>query len=552
MPGMSSLGTVGVDAAGLYRMGGEGQAGGSLAVPADGSMCVRLVVESGGIVRGLRAARRRPRAPRLRRPPPWPAARLSGCGRRPSGIGDDASARSWRASFASGDDAPAARRARRRDMPPWPRPRGRPAGRHRRGPSAGPRRVRPPSPRGRPGRVLVRAAARARNAGWPRRTCPATSAVRPASSSRAGLRKIARARLLRHVVLPQAERHRSGSGHDRGRGSRPERRVDAAPAAGSMSWPWPRPVRRPIEQRRCGRWRLVGIGRPGRRARHPGEDRVDRARRVGHRSRGKATRLARAAESRRRLGCDQQRDRVLLVPTQRDRGRLAGTGQVARPPADLGQVDQPGRVEPTQPGQRLELGAGEGQRAEPQVGVGQDQFDAPAGWPCRDGSGSRSCRQPEAGLEPAQVAGRRDGRETQDVVAEQLSGQTLDGRRIDRLRPPRAPRRVSAHGRAAPPARRSRTRRGGCRPCAVRGRRPDSAWPSRAPSPGRARRATGRARRGSPRGRPAARPDRPLPRPPAPRRRRSRRARTTRHRRGRAPRERTGTAGCSCRRRGRR
>ena len=76
---------------------------------------------------------------------------------------------------------------------------------------------------------------------------------------------------------------------------------------------------------------------------------------------------------------------MLLVPTQRDRGRLAGTGQVARPPADLGQVDQPGRVEPTQPGQRLQLGAGEGQRAEPQVGVGQHQLDAPAG--CRVGTG---------------------------------------------------------------------------------------------------------------------------------------------------------------------
>ena len=34
---MSSLGTVGVDAAVLYRMGGEGQAGASVAVPADGS-----------------------------------------------------------------------------------------------------------------------------------------------------------------------------------------------------------------------------------------------------------------------------------------------------------------------------------------------------------------------------------------------------------------------------------------------------------------------------------------------------------------------------------
>ena len=39
----------------------------------------------------------------------------------------------------------------------------------------------------------------------------------------------------------------------------------------------------------------------------------------------------------------------------------------------------------------------------------------------------------EGGLEPAQVARGRDGRQAQDVVAEQLPGESLDGRGVDRL-----------------------------------------------------------------------------------------------------------------------
>ena len=77
------------------------------------------------------------------------------------------------------------------------------------------------------------------------------------------------------VVVPQPERHRPAR-HGRGRRGR-RAAVAARQRAARRRLAWPR-LGRAIEERRCGRWRLVGIGRPDRRARHPGEDRVDRAR----------------------------------------------------------------------------------------------------------------------------------------------------------------------------------------------------------------------------------------------------------------------------------
>ena len=61
------------------------------------------------------------------------------------------------------------------------------------------------------------------------------------------------------------------------------------------------------------------------------------------------------------------------------RGRLAGAGQVAGPPAHLGEVDQAVVVQGVAAGQRLELGAGQGQRAEAQVQAGQPQVDGSVG-----------------------------------------------------------------------------------------------------------------------------------------------------------------------------
>ena len=96
----------------------------------------------------------------------------------------------------------------------------------------------------------------------------------------------------------------------------------------------------------------------------------------------------------------------------------------------------------------------------------------------------RSCRQPQAGLEAAQVAGRRDDRQPQASSRKSSSARPLDGAAHRPRRPPPAPRRGRGRDRAAPPARRSTTRRGGCRPSAARGRPRGSASPSRAPSSG--------------------------------------------------------------------
>ena len=91
------------------------------------------------------------------------------------------------------------------------------------------------------------------------------------------------------------------------------------------------------------------------------------------------------------------------------RGGLAGPGQVAGPPAGLGEVADPLVVEAVAAGQRLELGPGEPQRAEPEMDAGQDEVGAAlvgVGRGRRPTYGRASRRQPQAALEPPQVAAR--------------------------------------------------------------------------------------------------------------------------------------------------
>ena len=177
-----------------------------------------------------------------------------------------------------------------------------------------------------------------------------------------------------------------------------------------------------------------------------------------------------------------------------ERGRRLGRDRPGRPRAPRRHGARPQRPRPRRQGRRSASGPRRGRRGptcracpsrpasrarsgrEPASRVGGARGRGPARR-CGRASGSdrgrawRSCRQPEPGLEPAQVASRGDGGQTQDVVAEELR-RRVAGR--PRRRPPgprRAPRRASGRGRGAPPGRRSTRRRGGCRPCAARGRR---------------------------------------------------------------------------------
>jgi hypothetical protein len=131
-----------------------------------------------------------------------------------------------------------------------------------------------------------------------------------------------------------------------------------------------------MEQGRGRRRRFGGVRMPDRRARHPREDAVDAAVGAGHGQAGETSRLAGTPVRRGGLRRDDQRDRFLRIGVERGHRGLAGTRQVARPPADLGEVDEAGPVERTQTRERLELGARERQRTEPQVCPGQRQVDA--------------------------------------------------------------------------------------------------------------------------------------------------------------------------------
>ena len=188
--------------------------------------------------------------------------------------------------------------------------------------------------------------------------------------------QVGRPRVDRLVVVPEAECHRAGrlpsggggrsSGSRRRLGRRGLLRLDRLPD-----------LRSTIEQRRRRGWRFIGIGRPHARPRHAGEDGVDGAAGHRHRALRVAARLAGSTDRRRRLGSDDQRDRVVDVAAQGGGRGLARPGQVACPPADLGQVDQALIVEGPERCHGLELDPGERQRTEPQVGMGQQELGRP-------------------------------------------------------------------------------------------------------------------------------------------------------------------------------
>ena len=165
--------------------------------------------------------------------------------------------------------------------------------------------------------------------------------------------------------------------------------------------------------------------------------------------------------------------------TQHGRSGLAGTGDVARPPAGLGEIHEAVVIEGVAPGQRLELGARERERPETQVHVGQDELRGPLGRPehgaglgprrrargrrrsgakpsarrssspddrlvrrradrraavrvagrSRSSMGPPSSRQPQVPLQPAQVAGRRDHGHPQRHRPSTRSPATPDDRR---------------------------------------------------------------------------------------------------------------------------
>ena len=99
----------------------------------------------------------------------------------------------------------------------------------------------------------------------------------------------------------------------------------------------------------------------------PGEQRVDRA--VGdlHRLIREAPGFGRAAACRRRLRRDDKGEERTVLVVEGGHRRFPGTGDVARPPARLGEIDQPVVVERVPAGQRLELGPCQGQGPEPEV-----------------------------------------------------------------------------------------------------------------------------------------------------------------------------------------
>ena len=143
------------------------------------------------------------------------------------------------------------------------------------------------------------------------------------------------------------------------------------PSTGLVARGSPRPARAPA---RPGAGRSAKACRPARglagstarrAARHPGEEGVERPS-PGHRPGGEPPGLARTpgdAARRRSRGTD--------APTASSgRGRLSGAGQLAGPPARLGEVQEALVVEASDP-ERLELGPGQGKRARSAGGGGR-------------------------------------------------------------------------------------------------------------------------------------------------------------------------------------
>ena len=144
--------------------------------------------------------------------------------------------------------------------------------------------------------------------------------------------------------------------------------------------PLPPPAGRPGGSAGPTRHANMAVGgraaaRPDRRARPPHGACRRRHRRSSHRPgqgpRSRACGRRSAGRAGPTLGGDHECHERTLAVLQRGLGRFAGTGQVAGPPAHLGEIDQSVLVQRIDARQGLELGTGQGQRAEAQVDTGQ-------------------------------------------------------------------------------------------------------------------------------------------------------------------------------------
>ena len=144
---------------------------------------------------------------------------------------------------------------------------------------------------------------------------------------------------------------------------------------------------------------IVGVlGRPDRAARHAREQRVERLAGRLDRPVRQPSRLRGPPGGGDGLRRDHERDDVVAAPVdQGDRG-VAGAREVARAPARLREVEQPVVIEQRATRQRLELGARQRERAEPEVHARQAQGGRPAlgggprGLAGLGHRGSRRCR----------------------------------------------------------------------------------------------------------------------------------------------------------------
>ena len=87
------------------------------------------------------------------------------------------------------------------------------------------------------------------------------------------------------------------------------------------------------------------------------------------------------------LGADHEAEDVVRVALEVGRRRLAGAGQVARPPARFGEIPDAFLVEAVPSGQALQLGPREAQRAHAHVDPGEDEIGRPLVGIDRDGVG---------------------------------------------------------------------------------------------------------------------------------------------------------------------
>ena len=360
------------------------------------------------------------------------------------------------------------------------------------------------------------------------------------------------------AIAPSAARRLSiAADRRRGRRRAPRRRPTGRAPSGpppprripATGRPRPPPRRRraprpPAREQRRGEGAARPAGRrPDRRPRHPGEQ--------GRASARRPHRPGRRAAAPRPDGRGRRPRRAMIIATGR-RCRIQGGGAAAPAPA-RSPVRQRASARSTRAASSSAprpASVSNSARARgsdpPQVEPGQDEV----GVGRSTGRAHRVMPAAQRALEAAQVAGRRHRRQAQPLVPEQPSASRgWTPRRPHRPRP--APRRVedAIVERLLP---------------ADPGR--DVArvvHPQLHPAGEIALRLLELSLRhelvaqtdelGEDRlQRRSARQDRPRPRSRAPLRRRSRRARTTRRRRARAPRARSGTAGCSSRRRARR